>query len=201
MSDFCPDFPEKFSLGSVRSLDFVWIFRRCPRNSGSHQTVGLVPTDFSTSGLTSGLGVAPIDFRKDEVVEIRGVKMTSAKTQLPYEYYSLPFCQPEGGVAYETLNLGEVLRGDRIVNTAYDVRMDQRIDCKIICEQEITEDQAEQIIQRVNENYFVHLLADNLPAVTRWELDNEIVQVILFTRNPWTIRGATILIPSRSKAS
>merc|ERR1712131_54370 len=102
--------------------------------------------------------------------------MTSAKTQLPYEYYSLPFCQPEGGVAYETLNLGEVLRGDRIVNTAYDVRMDQRIDCKIICEQEITENQAEQIIQRVNENYFVHLLADNLPAVTRWELDNEIVQ-------------------------
>ena len=122
--------------------------------------------------------MAPIDFRKDEVVEIRGVKMTSAKTQLPYEYYSLPFCQPEGGVAYETLNLGEVLRGDRIVNTAYDVRMDQRIDCKIICEQEITENQAEQIIQRVNENYFVHLLADNLPAVTRWELDNEIVQVI-----------------------
>ena len=119
-----------------------------------------------TSDLISGLGVAPIDFRKDEVVEIRGVKMTSAKTQLPYEYYSLPFCQPEGGVAYETLNLGEVLRGDRIVNTAYDVRMDQRIDCKIICEQEITEDQAEQIIQRVNENYFVHLLADNLPAVT-----------------------------------
>ena len=33
-------------------------------------------------------GVAPIDFRKDETVEIRAVKMTSAKTQLPYEYFS-----------------------------------------------------------------------------------------------------------------
>ena len=71
-------------------------------------------------------GVAPIDFKKDEVVEIRGVKMTSTKTQLPYEYFSLPFCQPEAGVTYQQLNLGEVLRGDRIVDTAYDVKMDQR---------------------------------------------------------------------------
>ena len=70
--------------------------------------------------------MAPIDFKKDEVVEIRGVKMTSTKTQLPYEYFSLPFCQPEAGVTYQQLNLGEVLRGDRIVDTAYDVKMDQR---------------------------------------------------------------------------
>ena len=75
---------------------------------------------------TFRLGVAPIDFKKDEVVEIRGVKMTSTKTQLPYEYFSLPFCQPEAGVTYQQLNLGEVLRGDRIVDTAYDVKMDQR---------------------------------------------------------------------------
>ena len=72
------------------------------------------------------LGVAPIDFQKDEVVEIRGVKMTSTKTQLPYEYYSLPFCQPDSGPNYQQLNLGEVLRGDRIVDTAYEVKMDER---------------------------------------------------------------------------
>ena len=33
--------------------------------------------------------------------------MTSVKTQLPYEYYTLPFCQPEDGdVHYKSLNLG-----------------------------------------------------------------------------------------------
>ena len=32
--------------------------------------------------------------------------MTSTKTQLPYEYYSLPFCKPEGDLQYNTLNLG-----------------------------------------------------------------------------------------------
>ena len=31
--------------------------------------------------------------------------------------------------------------------------------------------------QRIKENYSVHLLADNLPAVTRWELENDVVQV------------------------
>lgn len=32
--------------------------------------------------------------------------MTSMKTQLPYEYYSLPFCSPEGEKRYKSLNLG-----------------------------------------------------------------------------------------------
>ena len=68
------------------------------------------------AGLSNGFyvpGVAPIDFRRSEKVEIRAVKMTSSKTQLPYEYYTLPFCLPSEGVNYQSLNLGEVLRGDR----------------------------------------------------------------------------------------
>lgn len=32
---------------------------------------------------------------EEEKVEIKAVKMTSSKTQLPYEYYSLPMCKPE----------------------------------------------------------------------------------------------------------
>ncbi|CAG5111259.1 Oidioi.mRNA.OKI2018_I69.chr2.g5584.t1.cds [Oikopleura dioica] len=121
-------------------------------------------------------GVAPIDFKRSERVEIRAVKMTSSKTQLPYEYYSLPFCQPSEGVNYQSLNLGEVLRGDRIVNTAYDVKMDEKVNCKVMCTSELKEGDAEKIIQRVSEDYFVHLLADNLPAATRWELDDDLVQ-------------------------
>ena len=37
---------------------------------------------------------------------LQAVKLTSTKTQLPYEYYSLPFCQPDGGIVYKTENLG-----------------------------------------------------------------------------------------------
>lgn len=45
-------------------------------------------------------------------------KLTSIKTQLPYSYYSLPFCTPKT-IVDSRENLGEVLRGDRIENSPY----------------------------------------------------------------------------------
>ena len=47
-------------------------------------------------------------------------KLTSIKTQLPYSYYSLPFCKPDT-IVDSAENLGEVLRGDRIENSPYTV--------------------------------------------------------------------------------
>ena len=54
-------------------------------------------------------GVAPQDFAKGEKIDVRAIKMTSSHTQLPYEYYSLPFCKPDGETVYKSqvwLNLG-----------------------------------------------------------------------------------------------
>lgn len=48
-------------------------------------------------------------------------KLTSIKTQLPYTYYSLPYCKPSK-IVDSSENLGEVLRGDRIENSPYVVR-------------------------------------------------------------------------------
>jgi transmembrane 9 superfamily protein 2/4 len=48
-------------------------------------------------------------------------QLSSIKTQLPYSYYSLPFCRPDA-VVDSAENLGELLRGDRIENTPYVVR-------------------------------------------------------------------------------
>lgn len=47
-------------------------------------------------------------------------KIMSVKN-LPYEYYSLPYCKPEKVIS-SAENLGEVLRGDRILNSPYQVR-------------------------------------------------------------------------------
>ena len=52
-------------------------------------------------------GVAPFDYKKGDDVEIKAVKLTSEKAQLPYEYYSLPFCKPSGTLEYKTENLGK----------------------------------------------------------------------------------------------
>lgn len=59
-------------------------------------------------------GVAPVEFKKGQKIDVKAVKMTSIHTQLPYEYYSLPFCRPKKGTfIYKSENLGEILRGDR----------------------------------------------------------------------------------------
>ena len=47
-------------------------------------------------------------------------KLSSTKTQLPYEYYSIPYCRPSK-IVPNAENLGEVLRGDRIENSPYEV--------------------------------------------------------------------------------
>lgn len=39
---------------------------------------------------------------------LQAVKLTSSRTQLPYEYYSLPFCQPTE-ITYKAENLGMYL--------------------------------------------------------------------------------------------
>ena len=38
--------------------------------------------------------------------------LTSIETELPYNYYSLPYCQPDGGIKKSAENLGELLMGD-----------------------------------------------------------------------------------------
>lgn len=85
--------------------------------------------------------------------------MTSTKTQLPYEYYNLPIhCKPQSGIEYKSENLGEILRGDRIVNTDFSVKMNTNEKCKILCQDiELSEEQTKQVIKRIEKSYHVHL--------------------------------------------
>lgn len=120
-------------------------------------------------------GVAPVEFTRGAPVEVKAVKMTSSQTQLPYDYYSLQFCRPRNGTLYKSENLGEVLRGDRIVNTPYEVQMDQSMACKLLCHDlsnPIVWNEAEsrEVIDRIQHEYYVHLLVDNLPCATKFEM-------------------------------
>jgi transmembrane 9 superfamily protein 2/4 len=75
-------------------------------------------------------GVAPQDYARDDIVNLKVNKLSSTKTQLPYEYYSLPYCRPDP-IVNSAENLGEVLRGDRIENSLYqiEIRLDEQ--CKV----------------------------------------------------------------------
>lgn len=55
-----------------------------------------------------------------DLLRVKVNKLTSIKTQLPYSYYSLPYCRPKQ-IFDSAENLGEVLRGDRIENSPFEV--------------------------------------------------------------------------------
>ncbi len=112
-------------------------------------------------------GVAPTEYERGERLELKAVKMTSVRTQLPYEYYTLPFCKPTSGdVHYRSLNLGEVLRGDRIVNTPYVLHVMDEVPCQVLCDTTFNPKETREVVKRINEDYTLHMLADNLPAAT-----------------------------------
>ena len=77
-------------------------------------------------------GVAPQDYARDDIVYMKVNKLSSTRTQLPFEYYSLPYYRPHK-VAHSVENLGEVLRGDRIENSLYSLEMRFDQQCKLVC--------------------------------------------------------------------
>ena len=82
-------------------------------------------------------------------------KIWSAKTQLPYRYYDLPFCQPTK-VEKESENLGEILAGDRIESSDYELLMGKNEQCKVLCVTEYGVGAGKKFAERIEEEYTVN---------------------------------------------
>jgi transmembrane 9 superfamily protein 2/4 len=118
-------------------------------------------------------GVAPQDFRKSDVMNLKVNKLSSVKTQLPYEYYSLPYCRPERITPFAE-NLGEVLRGDRIENSLYQLQMRVDEQCKVLCRIEsLTADEAAAFQEKIDDDYKINMILDNLPAARVFILQDQ----------------------------
>lgn len=57
-----------------------------------------------------------------------------------YEYFSLPFCAPEGGVKYKTLGMGEVVDANRMASTPYMLNFNTDRTNAVICETPLSQD-------------------------------------------------------------
>jgi len=112
-------------------------------------------------------GVAPSEYAEGSRVDLKVNKLTSVKTQLPYRYYVLPYCQPSAiHVAAE--NLGEILLGDSIENSMYDIRMNQNASCAYLCERKLGPEEKSNFKRMIDHEYQVNWLVDNLPAAMRY---------------------------------
>ena len=68
-------------------------------------------------------GVHPQEFAAGDEVPMKVNAITSIHTQIPKDYYRLPFCQPEGGPNMASENLGEFLTGNKIQSSPYQINM------------------------------------------------------------------------------
>jgi len=111
-------------------------------------------------------GVAPREFQVGEEVKIKVNKLDSTKTQIPFDYYDMPFCRPTE-IKLDAENLGEVLMGDRIENSAYEVHMRNDKVCSLLCKRAYTAREVRKWRMKILEEYTVNMVVDNIPAVTR----------------------------------
>jgi len=112
-------------------------------------------------------GVAPMEYSEGAIVEMKVNKLTSVKTQLPYGFYTLPYCKPPQ-IQDSVENLGEILAGDLIENSPYEIRMRVNASCKVLCEVTLEPEQKDKFRSMIDDEYLVNWIVDNLPAATRY---------------------------------
>ena len=147
------------------------------------RTLGLVLALAATRGLGLLPGISPHDYLPGEEVELKVNKLTSVKTQLPYDFYdALPFCRPRD-VVDKNENLGEIIKGDRISNSLYRLKFLEDVACATLGEGIETEIKPlekhgekgscvieygytglRRFMKFINNDYLVHWEVDGLPA-------------------------------------
>ncbi|KAF4587319.1 Nonaspanin (TM9SF) [Ophiocordyceps camponoti-floridani] len=115
-------------------------------------------------------------YRSGDSVPLLVNKVYSDNTQLQYAYYDLPFvCPPTGHAGAKAglfsgqsvpLNLGEVLRGDRIKASDMEIVMGRDTACTFLCTRRLPRADLERTRDMVRDGYLTEWIVDNLPGAT-----------------------------------
>lgn len=115
-------------------------------------------------------GIAAVDYKAGQKIEVLANRLTSPRNKLPYGYYSVPLCRPDGKVRSRPVNLGQVLVGERALQTKFEISMLENVQCRVMCVvdlEDVTPRAYKRLRDRIIQGYFVRLNADNMPAVVR----------------------------------
>ncbi|KAG9147985.1 hypothetical protein Leryth_003570 [Lithospermum erythrorhizon] len=122
-------------------------------------------------------GSFPHKYAVGDQLSVKVNSLTSIDTELPYGYYSLPFCKPLEGVKDSAENLGELLMGDRIENSPYRFKMYQNESEIFLCKTKpLSVVEFNLLSERIGEMYQVNLNLDNLPAIRYMNKDGYFVR-------------------------
>jgi transmembrane 9 superfamily protein 2/4 len=108
-------------------------------------------------------GSYPQEFVANATVGVKVQSMTSTHTELPFGYYSLPFCKPPGGVRKVAENLGELLMGERVESSAYAFNVMVPVRRQTLCANTLDDRGAGDLSDKVQDGYRVHMSVDGMP--------------------------------------
>lgn len=103
-------------------------------------------------------------YQQGEVIRAKVNSLTSIETELPFSYYSLPYCRPRDGVKKSAENLGELLMGDQIDNSPYRFRVNVNESLYLCTTTPLDEADVKLLKQRSHDLYQVNMILDNLPV-------------------------------------
>lgn len=84
--------------------------------------------------------------------------------QETYNYYSLPFCMPEGEIpAHKWGGLGEVLEGNELIDSQIDIRFKKDVERSPICSIEMDASKAKEFKDAIENTYWFEFFMDGLP--------------------------------------
>lgn len=105
-------------------------------------------------------------------------KVYSDRSSFQYRYADLPFvCPPAGRLRFGrftsgaslSLNLGEVLRGDRITLSDYELVMGTDIESRYLCSQTVDVMGLKRARELIRDRYVAEWIVDNLPGATSFQ--------------------------------
>ncbi|CAO2835334.1 unnamed protein product [Amaranthus hypochondriacus] len=113
--------------------------------------------------------------------------------QETYNYFSLPFCRPQGKVSHRWGGLGEVLGGNELVDSGIEIKFKKNLDRVSICELEFDQSKATQFRDAIENSYWFELFIDGLPlwgfvGELRPEKNSENVKPMLYTHRNFIIK-------------
>ncbi|EME46277.1 hypothetical protein DOTSEDRAFT_42818 [Dothistroma septosporum NZE10] len=115
-------------------------------------------------------------YAEGETIPLFVNKVYSDNTPIQYAYSELPFVCPSSGRHHPgtglisgssvALNLGEVLRGDRITVSDYELVMGKDEEARYLCSKTIDKTGLKRAIDVVKKGYVSEWIVDNLPGAT-----------------------------------
>ncbi|KAK4404301.1 Transmembrane 9 superfamily member 9 [Sesamum angolense] len=105
-------------------------------------------------------GVAPKDFVKGDLLKVKVNKLTSVKTQLPYSYYSLPYCKPEK--LWTVLRISGKFFAEIVLRTLpmclfMQFKMREPQMCNVVCHVTLNAKDAKEFKEKIDDAYRVNI--------------------------------------------